>query len=322
LARYRYNAMSTDAFEKLVVDICSKLLGQGITGFAKGRDGGRDAKFEGTTNGFPSFSGPWTGVTIVQAKHVDKVEGSYSDKDFFGNKNSVLNEEIPRIRALVAKEQLDHYIIFSNRKMTGGVEQKIKDEISCRCGLPTSDIAVYGVEKLDDLLCEYSAIPGIHNLDLLEAPLRITRDALADVIAAIHDALDIAAQAANDGPSKRVDLKKKNELNNVEDEIIEPYRKKFLKYTGTIESFLASPINEDLLNKYTEAMEELNCRLPGLIKSSGSFMGAWHGISDILVNNEEVLRKNAHLLRAVQFYMYWNCDFGKDEEDAPAEQTL
>ena len=66
---------------------------------------------------------------------------------------------------------------------------------------------------------------------------------------------------------------------------------------------------------YNEAVEELNIRLPSLIALHGGFMPAWHAITDIMMNHDETLRRNNRLVHAVQFYMYWNCDFGRSDED-------
>lgn len=319
MARYRYDELTPSAFEDLIVDVCNELLGNGTTGFASGPDGGRDAKFEGTANGFPSQYAPWSGITIVQAKHTDKVEASYSDGDFLSNKNSTLNNELPRIKNLHDKGELDHYIIFSNRKMTGGAEQKIKNEISEYCQLSTADIAIYGTEKLDSSLRKHKDIAERHGLDLLASPLRVTRDSLANVIGAMHDALNTTGNNSYNAPTKRTTLRDKNEVNGIPEEEIEPLRKKYLKDVREIDEFLANPINRDLLAEYNEAVDELNDRLPSLLSTYGSFMKAWHGIYDILTNHDEVLRKNSRLVRAVQFYMYWSCDFGEGIGDAQAE---
>ena len=99
------------------------------------------------------------------------------------------------------------------------------------------------------------------------------------------------------------------------EEEIAPLRKQYLKDTRTIQEFLSSPMNQGLLNKYNEALDEMNARLPHLISLHGGFMGAWHAVYDIMVNHDETLRRNARLVRAVQFYMYWNCDFGRSEDD-------
>ena len=56
LARYRYEELSPVQFESLVTDICRHVLGKATRGFAEGPDGGRDARFDGTANDFPSAS--------------------------------------------------------------------------------------------------------------------------------------------------------------------------------------------------------------------------------------------------------------------------
>ena len=42
--RFAYEDLSDHQFEELVVFLCRHLLGMGTQGFAKGVDGGRDAK--------------------------------------------------------------------------------------------------------------------------------------------------------------------------------------------------------------------------------------------------------------------------------------
>lgn len=65
MARFRYEELSPSQFENLIVDICRSLIGKGVRGFSEGPDGGRDARFDGMTDGFPSERDPWTGTTIA-----------------------------------------------------------------------------------------------------------------------------------------------------------------------------------------------------------------------------------------------------------------
>lgn len=314
MSRYRYEELSASDFEDLVVDLCRILLGEGTHGFAEGRDGGRDARFDGTTNDYPSARAPWSGITIIQAKHVSRSNASYSDTDFKGS-SGVLKNEIPRIKQLIDAGGLDHYMMFANRKLTGGADSTIRNRISQECGLDSADIQIMGVDDIDRLLREHKDVVERHGLDLLAAPLRITRDGLAEVIEAMYDAIGSTEPATNDDPVKRTSLKRKNELNNVSDDEIDPLRKRYLKDTSRVDVFLSNPMNRDLLEKYNEAVDELNCRLPDLIKQTGSFMGAWNRIYDIVTDHEVILRRNGRLVRVVQFYMYWNCDFGRREDD-------
>ena len=55
---YRLYELHDDEFERLVVRICVRWLGEGVTPFAPGKDGGRDGKFHGRANCFPSVAEP------------------------------------------------------------------------------------------------------------------------------------------------------------------------------------------------------------------------------------------------------------------------
>ena len=81
--KYAYEDMNEDQFERLVVCICRYLLGIGVQGFAKGPDGGRDAKFVGTAEQHPSKAAPWVGTTIIQAKHTTGYNKNFSEGDFY-----------------------------------------------------------------------------------------------------------------------------------------------------------------------------------------------------------------------------------------------
>ena len=69
--KFAYEDLGDDQFEVLIVLLCQRLLGIAVQGFAKGPDGGRDAKFVGTAELHPSKTAPWVGTVIVQAKHTN-----------------------------------------------------------------------------------------------------------------------------------------------------------------------------------------------------------------------------------------------------------
>ena len=95
MSRFSLHDLNDAEFEQLVVLICRELLGAGITSFAPGRDGGKDAKFEGMANSFPSATAPAFGKFIVQAKHTSSPVASCSDYDF---KTTLIGHEIPKIQ--------------------------------------------------------------------------------------------------------------------------------------------------------------------------------------------------------------------------------
>ena len=119
--KFAYEDLSDDQFEKLVVFLCQRLLGISVQGFAKGPDGGRDAKFVGTAELHPSKAAPWVGTTIVQAKHTNGYNRNFSESDFFSTtaQNTVLGKEIPRIKKLREGKPVSytHLTLPTNREV-------------------------------------------------------------------------------------------------------------------------------------------------------------------------------------------------------------
>lgn len=64
---YSFTHLSTRSFEKLVQDIAIAVIGLQVLVFGDGRDGGREATFEGPTS-YPDTSDPWVGYGVIQAK--------------------------------------------------------------------------------------------------------------------------------------------------------------------------------------------------------------------------------------------------------------
>lgn len=152
--KYAYEDLSDEQFETLVIFICQKLLGISVLGFSKGADGGRDAKFVGVAELHPSKSAPWVGTTIVQAKHTNGYNRLFSESDFYSEtaEKTILSEELHRIKGLKERRQLDHYMLFSNRRLAGNAESEIRASISRECGIPESSIYLCGVEQVELLL--------------------------------------------------------------------------------------------------------------------------------------------------------------------------
>jgi hypothetical protein len=146
--KFAYEDLSDGQFENLIVFLCQQLLGISVQGFAKGPDGGRDAKFVGTAELHPSKAAPWVGTTVVQAKHTNGYNRNFSDSDFFNTtaQSTVLGKEIPRIKKLRENKQLDHYMLFANRRLAGNAESEIREYLAAQSGIPTSSIYLCGIE--------------------------------------------------------------------------------------------------------------------------------------------------------------------------------
>lgn len=313
--KYAYEDLSDAQFENLIVFLCQRLLGIAVQGFAKGPDGGRDAKFVGTAELHPSRTAPWVGTTIIQAKHTNGYNRNFSESDFYSatGTNTVLSKEIPRIKNLRANQQLDHYMLFANRRLAGNAESEICTYISNECGIPKGSIYLCGLEQLEVWLKTFSDVPKLVNLDPVDSPLIVSPDDLAEVVQALARQKDGVSVVLDDPPTPRVLYEQKNALNNMSDEYAKAQRRKYLKETTQIRAFLAAPENLDLLRMYESVVDEFQLKIIAKRKDYQTFDEVMEYLVDLLYNRDPVLRQHAHkrLTRAVLFYMYWNCDIGE-----------
>lgn len=323
--KFAYEDLSDGQFEGLIVLLCQRLLGISVQGFAKGPDGGRDAKFVGTAELHPSKAAPWVGTTIIQAKHTNGYNRNFSEADFFSTstENTVLGKEIPRINKLRSAKHLDHYMLFANRRLAGNAETEIRDHIAAQCGIPTSSIYLCGLEQLELWLKRFPEVAREADLDPVDSPLIVSPDDLAEVVQALARHMDGVAALLDDPPTPRVSYEQKNALNNMSAEYAKAQRRKYLKETAQIRMFLAAPENLELLRMYESVVDEFQLKIIAKRKDYKTFDSVMEHLVDLLFNRDPVLRQHAHkrLTRAMLFYMYWNCDIG-EVVDAEADQAL
>lgn len=311
--KYAYEDLSDAQFEHLIVILCQRLLGISAQGFARGPDGGRDAKFVGTAELHPSKAAPWVGTTIIQAKHTNGYNRIFSESDFFNPSatNAVLSKEVPRIKKLRGTNQLDHYMLFANRRLAGNAETEIRAYIARECDLPEASIYLCGIEQLEIWLKSFPDVPKLANLDPVDSPLIVSPDDLAEVVQAIARQRDSVSTVLDDPPTLRVTYEHKNALNNMSVEYAMAQRKRYLKETPEIRSFLAAPENIELLRMYESVVDEFGLKIIAARKDYQTFDNVMEYIVDLLFNRDPVLRQHKRLTRAVLFYMYWNCDIGE-----------
>lgn len=323
--KFAYEDLSDEQFEKLVVLLCQRLLGISVQGFAKGPDGGRDAKFIGTAELHPSQASPWVGTTIIQAKHTNGYNRNFSEGDFFStsSENTVLGKEIQRIAKLRKAKQLDHYMLFANRRLAGNAETQICDYISRQCGIAVSSIYLCGLEQLELWLKRFPEVAKEADLDPVDSPLIVSPDDLAEVVQALARQKESVSALLDDPPTARVAYKQKNTLNNMSAEYAKAQRRKYLKETSQIRSFLAAPENLELLHMYESVVDEFQLKIIAKRKNYQTFDEVMEYLIELLFNRDPILRQHVHkrLTRAVLFYMYWNCDIG-EVGDATADQAL
>lgn len=313
--KFAYEELSDEQFERLIVFVCQKLLGISVQGFAKGPDGGRDAKFVGTAEMHPSRAAPWVGTTIVQAKHTNGYNRNFSESDFFSTtaSNTVLGKEIQRIKKLREAKQLDHYMLFANRRLAGNAESEIRKYLAEQCGLPETSIYLCGLEQLEIFLKAFPDMAIKANLDPIDSPLTVSPDDLAEVVQSLARQKDGLSALLDDPPTRRVPYQQKNELNNMSAQYAKAQRRKYLKETAQISAFLAAPENLQLLRMYESVVDEFQLKILAKRKNYQTFDEVMEYLIDLLFNRDPVLRQHAHkrLTRAILFYMYWNCDIGE-----------
>lgn len=315
MMKFAYEDLSDGQFENLIVFLCQRLLGVSVQGFAKGPDGGRDAKFVGTAELHPSKAAPWVGTVIIQAKHTNGRNRNFSESDFFSTtaKNTVLGKEIPRIKKLCHRKQLDHYMLFANRRLAGNAETEIRDYIASQCSIPTSSIYLCGLEQLEIWLKRFPEVTKEADLDPFDSPLIVSPDDLAEVVQALARQKNGIVAFFDDPPVKRVDYEQKNVLNNMTVEYAKEQRKRYLKETRQIWAFLAAPENLELLRMYESVVEEFQLKIIAKRKDYQNFDDVMEYLIDQLYNRDPILRQYTHkrLTRTMLFYMYWNCDIGE-----------
>jgi hypothetical protein len=313
--KYAYEDLSDAQFEKLITFLCQRLLGISVQPFAAGPDGGRDAKFVGTAELHPSTVAPWVGTTIIQAKHTNGYNRSFSESDFFSPLavNTVLGKEIPRIKNLRATKQLDHYMLFANRRLAGNAESEIRAHIAKNCSIPQLSIYLCGIEQLELLFKTFPAVTKLADLDPIDSPLIVSPDDLAEVVQALARQREAVFAVLDVPPTPRMRYEEKNALNNMSTEYAQAQRKRYLKETSGIHTFLAAPENLDLLRMYESVVDEFQFKIIAKRKDYQTFDEVMEYLVDLLFNRDAVLRQRPHkrLTRAVLFYMYWNCDIGE-----------
>ena len=144
---YLLHTLSPGDFEELVVRICHEILGFGTISFSSGKDGGRDASFEGTAQRYPSDADPWAGKFVIQAKHTEKADASCSDSDFA----RILRQEAPKVGALRQAGRCDNYLLFTNRKLGALKEDELVGDLR-RKKTGVANVAILGKETITSYL--------------------------------------------------------------------------------------------------------------------------------------------------------------------------
>ena len=316
MVRYGFEQISEADFEALVVDLCSGLLGIGVKSFTKGPDGGKDGFFSGTAQSYPSVVGPWKGDFIIQAKHTTDPNASCSDNDFFNNKSSVLNHEIERLieRRDKNHQAFDCYLVFTNRKLSGGTHTSIVNHLRTKLSIKKADII--GEEELTRYVDNKPELVKRYRLFRYLSPDRFFEKDIRDVIVLFSQNTEWmkATPVADKHPLDYTDKEIKNALNDINDYYFSEIKSHSLPYFRSIEMFLTDPRNREYLQKYENTVSDIRGYIQKNIESH-LFMDLLETISENIAGADptEEIYKVRKLIRVFVHYMYWNCDIGQKE---------
>ncbi len=308
MRRYPLYDLDDKEFENLTTLICRKILGEGVIPFAQGTDGGRDAKFNGKANCFPSESKPWEGKIVIQAKHTNKINASCSDSDF---QRRLKNEVLPAIERLKSINKIEYYLLFTNSRLPGKQDEKIEDLIDGKTEIPNVVIAD---EKIQQWLQSYPDVVKEAKLHDLLKPLQFDESDLKNLIEAFHKVLPTTDTFDKNAVDfSYIEMERKNELNKLSKDYFDNVMQRHYSYFESIRNFLKDPINKKLKEQFDDLVDELNAKITIYQNEYFAFERFLDELYDYVIsNNKEFFGSGRkRLVRVFINYMYCNCFIGK-----------
>ncbi len=312
MSQFPYENLSDDEFESLIIRICKDILGIGCKTFSLGKDGAKDSWFTGTADFFPSNSEPWSGKFNIQAKHTKVLNASCADNDFSVNKSCILNKEIERLNEIKTTTPFDNYIIFTNRKLSGGSHPIIIKML--QDGIGIDNVEIIGREQIDTYLTDSPQIANQFGLYKFITPLRFYEKDIREII------IDFAENSKSISSEAKsylinfdlIDKERKNELNNLSKDYFDFIKDHSLQYFEEIENFLRDPKNEQYTRMYANTISDLQESITIERSRFNEFEHVIKHLVDCVIGeNEEKLKDYRKIVRVFIHFMYFNCDIGK-----------
>ncbi len=305
---YPLHLLNWQEFENLTVQICHSVIGIGVTSFSAGRDGGRDARFEGKAESFPSKTAPWNGKIIIQAKNTGNPIASCSDLDFI---KLIENEELPKIKKLQERNEIDCYLIFTNRKLTAQADEKIRKLVFEKTNI--SNFSILGKELLDIYLIEFPEIAQRLGLSKISDPIVFYEKDIVGIINLFSDEFSNITNdlASRENELKYLDKEEKNYKNQLGKEYFDFMKESSLAYFSKIELFLKDPQNYNLLNKYNDFTVEVNNKITIRRDEFDRFESVFEFIFNYITQNNTSSINSKRFVWVFLHFMYFNCDIGK-----------
>jgi hypothetical protein len=281
------------------------VLGTGTIAFAAGKDGGRDAKFEGTAQRFPSSASPLAGKFIVQAKHTSNPVVSCSDREF----SRILDSEVPKLKVLASDGELEHYLVFTNRRKPA--DKAVKKESDLKKLLSIKSMHILGSEQLRLWLTAQPQIWKNLGYDRYESRLEIQPADLTEVIEAFHATLKAAAKPEKPLHFPFEKKPRKNRINRLSSSYYEMIERDSLPHFKRIENFLKNPRNDHYRDLYEDSADEIKRKIIANGSCFDSFDEALTQIADLITDENPSLKGKRRFASIFLHYMYCTCDIGQ-----------
>ena len=139
--QFDLHKLGWSAFQDLSATIFRELMGQTLQTFSAGKDGGRDAAFNGIWN--PNNKLALAGNFVIQCKHTSKNANPLTIDKF--------KPELAKIKRLVANGVLDNYILVTNHTLSGIAEGQIQQAIKV---LGVKSVLVFGSTWIEGIIAE------------------------------------------------------------------------------------------------------------------------------------------------------------------------
>lgn len=310
--------MSEDDFEDMVNVICQKVLGTGVVSFSKGRDGGKDGRFHGRANKYPSETKPWEGKMIIQAKHTSNPLGDCMSGEFYTNKESVVNLEIIKLQKIKSGEGLDCYLLFTNRKYSGTADDRIRKKISAEVPIAIDRIGIIGIDTLNRYLRSYNDIVRQFGLNKYNIPFDFSDEEIKELILNFKKQLPAISEDLKNRVDEvmydfdRIEIEEKNRKNRLGEEYYKDViLAKSLMDFEKLRAFLGDPKNAELKELYFDVVSELNELITIKRDDFSAFEEIFYFIYDKVCSENVNLLSKKRFVRTLLHYMYFECEIGK-----------
>lgn len=308
MGKFIYEYLNDTEFENLVIDICKVLFGIACKTYSLGKDGGKDSFFEGIAQQYPNSSNPWSGITLIQAKHTTIFNASCSDNNFFKNKTSTLKKEIQALKEQKKLNPFNNYLIFTNRKLPGTIHLPIKDFLKKELVIENADII--GREEINNCLIDNPHIADKYRLHLNEEPLRFYDADIKKIIISFHQMIKPTI-ATIESSFLYISKEKKNSINNLSQDYFDFLKETSLPYFELIDNFLKDPRNRDYLEMYLNTVGDLQEKIIIDRERFDNFDKILHHLSKYIIDKNTELLPIRRFVTFFIHYMYFNCDIGK-----------